>query len=124
MNEQLQEKAASDATFQAFNTDRYPICYLLILKRICFSNLSEQHPIWSLCLYTRRLYNTMQYVNDNTTDYLVRFRNAQKVNEACNGILITKGVQEHGMKILFPLHNTGFDYLQEDEMKEADKSGE
>ena len=40
----------------------------------------------------------MQYANENTTDYLVRFRNAQKVNEACYGSLITKGLQEHGMK--------------------------
>ena len=61
----------------------------------------------------------MQYVSENTTDYLVRFRNAQKVNEACDGRLITKGVQEHGMKIRFPLHNTGFDSLQEDDKKEA-----
>ena len=61
----------------------------------------------------------MQYASENNTEYLVRFRNAQKVNEACDGSLITKGVQEHGMKIRFPFHNTGFDYLQEDEMKEA-----
>ena len=38
MNEQLQEKAASDATFQAVKTDRYPIGYLMILKKTCFSN--------------------------------------------------------------------------------------
>ena len=44
-NEELQEKAASDATFQAVNTDRDPIGYLMILKKICFSNQSEQHPI-------------------------------------------------------------------------------
>ena len=62
-NEQLQEDAALDATFQAVNTDREPIVYLMILKRILFSNKSEQHPIRSLCLYTRRLYNTMQYAN-------------------------------------------------------------
>ena len=28
------------------------------------------------------------------------------------------------MNISFPLHNTGFDYLQEDEKKEAEKAGE
>ena len=122
-NEQLQEKAGSDATLQAFKTDRYPIGYLMILKRICFSNQSKQHPIRSLCLSTRHRYNTIQYAKENTTDYLVRFRNAQKVNEACNGSLITKGVQEHGMKIIFPLHNTGFDSLQEDEKKEVEKAG-
>ena len=72
----------------------------------------------------RRLCNTIQYVSDNTTEYLVRFRNAQKVNEACGGSLITKSVQEHGMNISFPLHNTGFDSLQEDEKKEAEKVGE
>ena len=66
----------------------------------------------------------MQYSNEKTTDYLVSFPNAQKVNEACNGSLITKGVQEHGMKILFPLHNTWFDSLQEDEKKEAERLGE
>ena len=70
------------------------------------------------------LYNTIQCANENTTDYLVRFRNDQKVNEACNTILITKGIKEHGMKILFPLHNTGFDYIQEDEKKEAENSGD
>ena len=52
-NEQLQEKAASDATFQAVKTDQDPIGYLMILKKICFSNQSEQHPIRSLCLSTR-----------------------------------------------------------------------
>ena len=122
-NKQLQEKAASDATFQAVNTDRDPIGYLMILKRVCFSNKSEQRPIRWLCLSTRRRYNTMQYASENTTDYLVRFCNAQKVNEAFDGSLITKGVQEHGVKILFPLHNTVFDSLQADGNKEAEKSG-
>ena len=61
----------------------------------------------------------MHYASDNTTDYLVSLRNAQKVNEAFDGSLVTKGVQEHGMNIRFPLHNTGFDSLQEDEKKEA-----
>ena len=68
--------------------------------------------------------NTMQYASEITTDYLVRFRNSQRSNEACNVILITKGIQEHGMKILFPLHNTGFYSLQEDYKKEAENSGE
>ena len=48
----------------------------------------------------------------------------KKVNEACDGSLITKGVQEHGMKIRFPFQNTGFDYLQEGEKNEAEKAGE
>ena len=55
---------------------------------------------------------------------MVRFRNSQKVNEACDRSLVTKGVQEHGMKILLPLQNTGFDSLKEDEKKEAEKVGE
>ena len=38
INEQLQEKAASDATFQAVKTVREPIRYLIILTKICFSN--------------------------------------------------------------------------------------
>ena len=75
-NEQLQEKVASDATFQAVKTDQDPIGYLMILKKICFSNQSEQHQIHSFCLSTRRLYNTMQYASENTTDHLVRFRNS------------------------------------------------
>ena len=65
-NKQLQEKAASDATFQAVKTDQDPIGYLMILNRLCFSNHYDQNPIRSLCLSTRRLYNTMQYVNNNT----------------------------------------------------------
>ena len=35
-----------------------------------------------------------------------------------------KVVQEHGMKIFFPLHNTVFDSLQKYEKKEAEKAGE
>ena len=35
-NEQLQEKAASDATFQTVKTERDPIGYLIILKKIYF----------------------------------------------------------------------------------------
>ena len=123
-NEQLQEKAVSDATFQGVKTDRDPIGYLMILKKIYLLNQPEQHPTRLLCLSTRRLYNTTQYASKSTTDYLVRFRNAQKVNEACDGSLITKGVQEHGMKIRFPLHNTGFYSLQVDEKKESEKAGE
>ena len=44
-NEKIQEKVASEATFQAVKTDRDPIGYLMILKKICLSNQSEQHPI-------------------------------------------------------------------------------
>ena len=62
----------------------------------------------------------MQYSNENTTDYLFRIRNAHKVNESCNESLIAKGVQEHGMNMIFPLNNTEFDSLQEDEKKEAE----
>ena len=39
-NEQLQEKSATDATFQVVKTDRDPIDYLMILKKICFANQS------------------------------------------------------------------------------------
>ena len=58
------------------------------------------------------------------TDYLVRFLNAQKFNNAFNGNLIPRGIQEHGMKMLYPLHVTGFDALLEDEKYEAEISGE
>ena len=66
----------------------------------------------------------MQHAVENTNDYLVRLRKAQKVNEACNGSLTTRGVQEHGMKNLFPLHTTVFDSLQDNEKKEAETAGE
>ena len=66
----------------------------------------------------------MQNTNDNTTYYLVRFRNTQKENKACNGIQITRGVQEHGMKILDPLHANGFEALWDNEKKYAEISGE
>ena len=36
MNEQLEEKATSYATFQAVKTDRDLIGYMMILKRLCF----------------------------------------------------------------------------------------
>ena len=66
----------------------------------------------------------MQYASETTTDYLVRFRNAPKFNEVCDGSLINKGVQEHGTKIRFPLQNTGFDSIQEDKKNKAEKAGE
>ena len=78
-NEQHQEKSVSDVTLQAVKTDRDPIGYLIALKTLCFSNTSEHNPIRSLCLATRRLHNTMQYANENATDYLVRFLHRPKV---------------------------------------------
>ena len=39
-NEQLWEKAESDATFHVVNTGREAIGYLMILKKFCFSNKS------------------------------------------------------------------------------------
>ena len=66
----------------------------------------------------------MQYANENIADYLVRFCNNPKVNEGCNIVLITRGVQEFGMKILLPLKTNGFDLLQENEKTEADTAGE
>ena len=89
----LQDKAALDATFQYIKTGQDPIWYLMILKKIWFSNQYEQHPIWYLCLLTRRLYNTMHIVNKNSTDYLVRSRNTQKVNKAYNGRIISRRIQ-------------------------------
>ena len=59
----------------------------------------------------------MLYSRNNTIDYLDRFRNVQKLNEAFNVILITRGVQENGMKILFPLQVIEFDSLQDDYKK-------
>ena len=67
-NEKLQVKAASDATLQAVKTGLDPIVYLTILKNLCFSNQSEQHPIRSLFLATRQLYKKIQYASENTTD--------------------------------------------------------
>ena len=66
----------------------------------------------------------MQHTNNNTTYYLVRFFNDQTVNEVCTGSLIKSGVQEQGMKILYPLHTTGLDTLMEDGNKEAETAGE
>ena len=65
----------------------------------------------------KRLYNNIQYVNDNTNDYLFRFLNAQKVNEVCNVTLITRGIQERQTKIIFPYQTTGFYFLQENYKK-------
>ena len=66
----------------------------------------------------------MQHVNKNMTNYLVRFRNAEKVNKACNVSLMSRGVQEHGMKILYLVYLTIFDVLSENNKKEAEKAGE
>ena len=66
----------------------------------------------------------MQHAIDNTTVYMVQLRNYQKVNEACNGSLISRGFQENGMKLVHPLHVTGFYALQYDGKKEAYIPGE
>ena len=47
-NEQLQEKPASEYTFRVVKTYQDPIGYLMILKRLCFSNQSNQNPIRTL----------------------------------------------------------------------------
>ena len=72
---------------------------------------SEQQTIRSLFIATRQLYNTIQYTNENITDYLVRFRNTRKVDDACDGSLISRVVHEHGMSILYTLHVTSFDVI-------------
>ena len=74
-NEQLQQRAALDDTFQAVKTDQHPIGYLMIMKRLCFSNQPKPHPIRSLCLSTVNLYKTMGYSNNNITTYYFRFMN-------------------------------------------------
>ena len=84
----LQEKVSSDATLQAANTGQDPIGYMMVLNKLCFSNQSEKHLIQSLCLSTRRLYNTIQNVNNKTTGYLVSLNNEQKAKEAYTGSLI------------------------------------
>ena len=66
----------------------------------------------------------MKYVRETTTDYMFRLRKAQKVNEACNGILTTQVVQENGMKIFLPIRTTGFETIQDYEKKEVEKPGE
>ena len=68
----------------------------------------------------RHIYDTIKYSKNNTTDYFFKSHNSQKVNEAYNGSLITRGVHDHGMNILFLLHTSGFDLLQENEKKEAE----
>ena len=62
----------------------------------------------------------MHHANENTTNYQVRFRDSHNVNEECNVIPITKGVQEHGMNILYLPHVTSFDALQQNDKKEAE----
>ena len=49
------------------------------LNKLYFSNKSEQHLIRYIWLSTGQLYNNMHHTNKNTTNYLARFRNAQKV---------------------------------------------
>ena len=66
------------------------------------------------------MYNTIQYTKNNKTNYLVRFRDSHKVNEACNRRIISRIVQEHGMKILYPLHVTGFDTLLNFDKKDTE----
>ena len=69
------------------------------------------------------MYNTMHHNNENTTDYLVRFCNTQKINKACNGIIIPIGVHENWMNILYPLHVTSFTAMQDNDRNEADIAG-
>ena len=73
-NEQLHEKLASYATFKAFKTGWYRIGYLIILNNLYFLNQHEQHPIRSLLLVTRQLYNIVKHANNIIIYYLIRFR--------------------------------------------------
>ena len=66
---------------------------------------------------------TRRYENKNTDYYLVIFCNAQKVNQACNGSLISRGFQENGMRILYTLNATGF-YNLSDKEKNEEKAAE
>ena len=74
-NKKLQDKEALDAIIKAVKTGLDPIGYLMIIKNLCFLNQYEQQPIRCPFLTTRQLYKTIQYTKNNTTDYLVRFRN-------------------------------------------------
>ena len=69
------------------------------------------------------MYKKIHHTNENRNNYLVRLHNSQRVKEACNVSLITRGFQEHGMKILYPLHVTGFDKLSDYDKKEAETAG-
>ena len=51
---------------------------------------------------------------------MIRLRNSQKVNKACDVSLISKGVQEHGMKILYILYVTAVDVMLDYEIKYAE----
>ena len=97
---------------------------MMIFKKLCFSKQYEQHPIRSLCLETRQLYNITQYSNDKTTDYLVRFHNYRKVNEVCNGSIISRGFQEYRMKIIYLLHVTDFEAPLYNDKKKVDTAVE
>ena len=110
-------------TFQAFKSGKDPIGYLIIIKKLYFSNQYEKPLIRSICLETRQLYKTMQHTTDNTTNYLFRFHNAEKENEKCNGILLTRRFQEHWMKILYQLHVTNFYSLHDNGKKDSEIAG-
>ena len=58
-HEQLQEKATPDKTLQAFKSEREPIGYLIILKRLYFSNKSEQKTIRWIWMAIMCMYNIM-----------------------------------------------------------------
>ena len=122
-NRQLQEKAESDAPLQEIKIGRYPIGYPIIPKKLCLSNKYKQHPIHSLWLAMRWLYNKIHHTNDKRKNCLLRLHNSQKVTEACNGSLITRGFQEHGMKIINPIHSTGFYTLSDYDKKEVETAG-
>ena len=52
-NKQLHKKVALESTTQAVKTGQEPIGYIMIPKKLFFSNQYDQHPISSLCLETR-----------------------------------------------------------------------
>ena len=66
----------------------------------------------------------MHHNNEKSNNYLVRLHNYLKVKEECNGSLTTRVFQEHGMKIIYQLHATGFVTLSEYDKKEAETAGE
>ena len=80
-NDKLQEIESLDATFQAVKSGQDLIGYLIILKNLCLSKQSEQHPIRPLYLATKWLYNNIQNSNKNTTYFLFSFHYSDKVKK-------------------------------------------
>ena len=91
-----------------------------LIKKICYSYKSQDHPLAAITKYRITLYSTKQKEKKSISDYLLSLKNRLSMFEAVGGTLIDQGIREHISDKLFKKKYT---LLDDAEMKECDIVG-